>query len=112
MSHPLVVILIAQGFYTVSDLMGRYYMHRLGFQASAFITPWFLGYFLLRQVAMFGQLYVFAHVPLGKTIAILSAASIVFSNALGFLLLGEILSPVSYFGVSLAVVAVLIMAFR
>jgi len=44
--------------------------------------------------------------------AMFGAASIVVSNVLGILFLKEVLSPVAYIGVMMAVVAVLIMAFR
>jgi hypothetical protein len=77
-----------------------------------FFSWWFLVYQLIRQVAMFGQLYVFACMPLGKTMALMGAASIIISNALGFLFLKEILSPIAYEGVALATIAILIMAFR
>jgi drug/metabolite transporter (DMT)-like permease len=44
--------------------------------------------------------------------ALLGALSIVLSNVLGFLFLREVLSPVAYLGVALAVIAILVMAFR
>ena len=68
--------------------------------------------FILRQVAMLKQLYVFAHMPLGKTIAVLSAVSIVLSNVVGVLFLREVLPPVGYAGVMLAILAIVILAFK
>jgi uncharacterized membrane protein len=108
----LLILIGTQLVYSISDFMGRYYMLKHGFQAASFLMPWFLWYQVIRQVAMFGQLYIFACVPLGKTMAMLGATSIVVSNVLGFLFLREMLSPVAYIGVMLAVIAVLLMAFR
>jgi multidrug transporter EmrE-like cation transporter len=71
----------------------------------------FLAYFLIRQVAMFGQLYVLATVPIGKTMALFGAASIILANLLGVLLLGDLLSLRSYAGIALAVLAFTVMSF-
>ena len=110
--HPLVVLLGTQLVYTCSDFMGRYYMKKYGFDLGTFTSGWFWAYQAIRQVAMCGQLYIFAHVPLGKTMALLGATSIVLSNVLGLLFLKEMLSPVGYVGVALAVAAILVLALR
>lgn len=110
--HPLVVLLGTQVLYTGTDFMGRYYMKKYGFDTAMLTTAWFWIYQAVRQVAMFGQLYIFAHIPLGKSMALLGATSIVFSNVLGLLFLKEMLSPIGYLGVGLAVAAILVLAFR
>ncbi len=112
MNKALWILIGTQLIYSASDFMGRLYMSRHGFRWATFLTTWFLVYFLIRQAAMFGQLYVFAHIPLGKSMALLAAASIILSNALGFLFLKEMLSPIAYAGVTLAVIAILLMALR
>jgi hypothetical protein len=112
MSLALLVVIVTQVIYSISDFMGRYYMSRHGFHPAAFFSWWFLWYQLIRQVAMIGQLYVFACMPLGKTMALLGASSIIISNALGFLFLKELLSPTAYAGVALATIAILMLAFR
>ena len=112
MSNVLLILVGTQLVYSISDYMGRYYMVKHGFHAASFFMPWFLWYQVIRQVAMFGQLYIFAVIPLGKTMAMLGATSIVISNVLGFLFLKEVLSPIAYVGVMMAVIAILIMAFR
>ena len=112
MPNALLILVGTQLIYTGSDFMGRYFMSREGFTLGILTTAWFWAYQLIRQVAMFGQLYVFANIPLGKTMALLGALSIVLSNVLGFLFLKEVLTGPAYLGVSLAVVAFLLMAFR
>ena len=112
MNTTLLILVGTQLVYSISDLMGRYYMTKHGFHAASFWMPWFFWYQLIRQIAMFGQLYIFAVIPLGKTMAMLGATSIVISNVLGFLFLKEVLSPIAYVGVMMAVIAILIMAFR
>jgi drug/metabolite transporter (DMT)-like permease len=112
MSNVFLILVGTQLIYSISDFMGRYFMSKHGFHGVSFLMPWFLWYQLIRQVAMMGQLYIFAVIPLGKTMAMFGAASIVVSNVLGILFLKEVLSPVAYVGVMMAVVAVLIMAFR
>lgn len=110
--HPLLVLLGTQALFTASDFMARAYMRKHGFELSMLASAWFWIYQLIRQVATFGQLYIFAHIPLGKTMALFGATSIVLSNALGALFLREVLSPAAYAGVGLAVVAILVMALR
>lgn len=112
MTRILAILLGTQFLYSISDFMGRAYMSRYGFRVAAFWSVWFLVYLVIRQVAMVGQLYLFAHVPLGKSMALLGAVSIVISNLLGWLFLGEVLSAPAYLGVLLAVTATLVMTFR
>jgi len=53
---------------------------------------------------------VLASVPIGKSMALYGATSIALVNVLGVFLLGEVLDPRAYAGVSLAVLAFVVMA--
>ena len=112
MAKPLVILVGTQCLFTVSDVMGRTYMTRYGFKLSTFISLWFLAYMLLRQLATFGQVYIFANIQLGKTMAMFGAVSIVLSNVIGLLDLGEKISLASYFGICLAILAFIVMGFK
>ena len=108
---PLVVVVGTQLLFSVGDLMARANMRKHGFTAAAFLNLSFLVYILSRQLATIGQLYVLATVPIGKTMALFGAGSIVFANMLGVLLLGDVLTMRSYIGIALAVVAFMVMSF-
>lgn len=108
----MVIVVGTQVLYTTSDFMGRYFMKKHGFDSSMLTAGWFWLYQLIRQIAMFGQLYVFAHIPLGRTMALFAASSIILSNILGVLFLREVLSATAYVGVFLAVAAILVLALR
>jgi len=110
MNNSIFIIIITQLLFTGSDLLARANMTKYGFKLSTFLSIWFLIYFLIRTVAMFGQLYIFTTVELGKTMAMFGAISIVLSNLLGFLILREVLPTGVYVGVSFAIVAFLILA--
>lgn len=110
MNWPLIVIVGTQLLYSIADLMGRFYMHKQGFVLATFFTGWFLAYTLIRTVATFGQLYVFSTVELGKSMALFGAVSIILSNLLGFLVLKEVVSTGAYIGITLAIIAFLILA--
>ena len=112
MLKPLFILIGTQCLFTLSDVMGRTYMARYGFRLSTFISLWFLAYTLVRQLATFGQVYIFANIQLGKTMAMFGAVSIVLSNVVGLLYLGEKISPVSYFGIFLAILAFIVMGFK
>jgi hypothetical protein len=112
MNKAIIVLVATQILYSAGDFMARACMARYGFCAAAFFSIWFAAYFAMRTIAMFGQLWVFASVPLGKSMALFGAVSIVLSNVLGFLFLKEVLTPPTYVGISLAVLAFLVMLFR
>lgn len=107
---PILIIVGTQLLFTTGDLMARANMRKHGFTAAAFLNLTFLIYISSRQVATVGQLYILASVPIGKTMALFGAASIVLSNLLGVLLLGDFLSPRSYAGIALAVMAFIVMS--
>lgn len=110
MNWPVVVIIGTQMLFTASDLLARAYMPKQGFALTTFLSGWFLVYFSIRMIAMFGQLYVFTSIELGKTMALFGAVSILLANLLGFLVLKEVLSPGAYVGVTLAIIAFLVLA--
>jgi uncharacterized membrane protein len=110
MNWPVVIIIGVQLLFTTSDLLARTNMPKHGFVMATFFSGWFLAYFIIRIVAMFGQLYVFTTIDLGKTMALFGAASIILANLLGFLVLKEVLSPGAYIGITLAVIAFSVIA--
>lgn len=112
MMTPIVVLVGSQLLFTVSDLLGRSNMPKTGFTLAAFLSGWFLVYTLIRVVATFGQLFVLAHVEVGRAAAIFGASSIIASNILGWLVLKEVLTVNAYIGITLAIIAFFILAFR
>lgn len=104
----LVIILGSQLLFTIGDLLARQRLSTQGFKLGTFLSLWFLVYMILRTVATFGQLYVFSSMELGRTMALFSASSLILVNVLGYFLLGEKLSLPVYFGITLAVLAILI----
>jgi multidrug transporter EmrE-like cation transporter len=108
--NPIVFVVFTQILFSLGDLLARANMKKYGFTLSAFISWWFLAYFCIRQIAMFGQLYVFSSLALGKTMALFGAVSIVLSSILGLLLLNEVLSVKTYIGVALSVSAFMVLA--
>ena len=108
----IVLVLLTQLLYTSADLTARYFMGAYGFTLSNFLSPWFVIYFALRTVAMFGQLYLLTFVELGRNASLFALASIMLANALGYLFLGEVLTPTQYVGVMLAVAAFIVLALK
>ncbi len=110
---PIWILVASQLLFTASDLTARAHMRGEGkFAAHNFLSLWFLAYMLLRTAATFGQLYVFTRAELGRTMALFGATSVVLSNVLGLLVLGESLSAPAYVGVSLAVLAFLALSLK
>ena len=110
MNYSIAIIIVTQLLFSGSDLLARANMVKYGFKLETFLSIWFLLYFVIRTIAMFGQLYIFTTIELGRTMALFGAASIILSNLLGFLILREVLPVGVYIGVSLAVIAFLILA--
>ena len=110
LKSPVVIVVGTQLLFSVGDLMARANMRKHGFTAAAFLNVSFLVYILSRQIATVGQMYVLATVPIGKTMALFGAGSIVLANVLGVLLLGDVVSMRAYVGIALAVMAFLVMS--
>ncbi len=110
LKSPVLVLVGTQLVFTAGDLLARANMRQKPFAMATFLSGWFIVYFLLRQVAMFGQLYVFSALPIGKMMAMFGAVSIVVVNVLGFFLLGEVLSVRAYAAIALGVLAFVILA--
>lgn len=109
MNWPIIIIIGTQLLFTVSDLLARTYMPKQGFALTTFLSGWFLVYFSIRIIAMFGQLYIFTAVELGKTMALFGAVSIILANLLGFLVLKEVLTPGAYIGITFAIIAFIVL---
>ncbi len=107
---PVLIIVGTQLLFTTGDLIARANMRHSPFAVATFLSWWFLIYFALRQVAMFGQLYVLSAFQLGKTMVLFSATSIVLVNILGVLLLGEVLSLRAYLAIGLVVFAFVLLS--
>lgn len=107
---PIFIIVATQLLFTIGDLLARSKMRHSPFAASTFLSWWFLVYFLIRQLATFGQLYVLSAMQVGKTMALFAATSLVLVNLLGVLLLGEVLSIQTYTAIGLVVLAFIVLS--
>jgi uncharacterized membrane protein len=110
LKSPVFIIVGTQLLFTTGDLIARANMRHSSFSVATFLSWWFVIYFAIRQVAMFGQLYVLSAVQIGKTMALFSATSILLVNALGVLLLGEILSTQAYLAIALVIFAFVLLS--
>ncbi len=110
MKLSIIIVIITQLLFTISDFLARANMPKYWFALASFLSGWFLLYFTIRIVAMFGQLYIFTEIELGKTMALFGATSIIISNLLWFFLLKEVLSPGAYLWITLVVIAFIILA--
>jgi uncharacterized membrane protein len=107
---PVLVIVGTQLLFTAGDLLARANMRHSPFALSTFLSWWFVTYFAIRQIAMFGQLYVFSVLQVGRSMALFSATSLIVVNILGVLLLGEILSVQTYLAIGLVVLGFIVLA--
>ena len=110
LKSPAFIIIGSQILFSISDVMGRTYMKSQGFTLASFFTWWFLIYTFIRQIAVFGQLYIYSTMELGRTVALFGAGSIIIGNVIGLLYLKETMSLPVYIGVSLAICAFLALA--
>jgi multidrug transporter EmrE-like cation transporter len=110
LKSPVLIIVATQLLFTTGDLLARANMRHSPFALATFLKAWFLVYFGIRQIAMFGQLYVFTTLQVGKTMALFSATSLVLVNVLGVLLLGEVLSAKAYVAIAMVVLAFIVLS--
>jgi drug/metabolite transporter (DMT)-like permease len=111
MNNTLLVLIGSQMLFSGGDLLGRHYMQKLGFHWTTFASLWFVAYVSLRSAATLGQLFVFTHFQLGKTMALFATINLVLANVLGYLVLGEVLPPFAYVGIMMAIAAFFVVAY-
>ncbi len=111
MDKTIFIIIGSQLLFTTSDLLARHNMQTSGFKMASFVSWWFLVYATIRTIATFGQLFIFTQMEVGRTMAMFGATSLVLVNILGLLILKEQLSLSVYFGIILAVLAILLVGF-
>ena len=110
MNYPILILVLSQLLFSAGDLIGRQYMSVHGFHLSTFLSAWFILYLAIRILASIGQLYIFASLELGKTITLFAVVGLLLANLLGFFVLKEVLSPTTYIGIVLAILAFVIIA--
>ncbi|MES2971732.1 MAG: hypothetical protein V4702_05415 [Patescibacteria group bacterium] len=108
----ILVLIGAQMLFTLGDFMARANLTKTGFSSAMFLTWWFGAYVLLRSVATVGQLYVLSQLPIGKTYSILGAVGIMLATAGSYLWLNETLTIWEYAGVTLSVMAFLVLTLK
>ena len=79
---PAFLIIGSQLLFSISDVIGARAMKTQGFTPAAFLTWWFLLYTLIRQIAVFGQLYIYSSMELGRSVALFGAGSIIIGNVM------------------------------
>ena len=112
MKSAVIVIVISQLIFSSGDLLARHFLGKSGFHWATFAAPWFLVYILTKVLAITGQLFVLSNLKIGSTMALFGATSITVSSVLGWFLLHETLSMTGYIGVTLAIIAFLLLALR
>jgi multidrug transporter EmrE-like cation transporter len=110
LKSPIFILVCSQLFFTTSDILARAKMRGSQFELTTFVSWWFLFYTVIRQLATFGQLYVFCSTPVGKALGMFGAASIVLANLLGLLFLKEVLTIQAYIGITLAISAFVVLS--
>lgn len=109
---PILAALCGQAFFTAGDILARANMRVLGFHWMSFPRWWFVAYWAVRAVATMLQLYVLANFQLGRSSAVFACSSIIMANAFSILLLKEAMPPQAYAGVALAILAILVIAWK
>lgn len=106
----IFAILASQCIFLASDILGRHFMQKSGFHFSSFISLWFAIYVLIRMVATILELYVLTYTGIGKAFTLIAVTALVFTNIAGYLLFGEVYSFGVYVGISLAILAFVLIA--
>lgn len=107
---PIVIVIATQALFTASDFIARANLKDVSFSLSTILSRWFIAYIIIRQIAMFGQLYVLANVQLGRSAGLFALSSLLLANALGVLFLSDALSAREYLGVTVGAIAFIILA--
>ncbi len=104
--YPLL-ILVAQAFYSLSDLLKKIVFRDIAFPA-ALANPRFLAVSAIGVIGMMVHWYALSRYDLSRTTIFLGLFALIITPLLGVLVLHERLSPVNWIGVGLALVAVVL----
>jgi hypothetical protein len=98
---PLLVALATQGVFLAGEAAASQRLFQDGLETN-FYQSWFLIFCLTRIIGMAGQIYLWAHHPMGVVAAMLSVSGIIASNLIsGFLGQGS-LTTQTVWGLGLA----------
>jgi drug/metabolite transporter (DMT)-like permease len=109
--NALIILILVQVLFSVSNVLARLMMRGHIWNWGLLSQPWLYAYLFMQVLGISLQLYVFTTFELGKTITLLSVTAIVTSVGLGWLVLGEKLSPLIYVSIALAITAFLLLAY-
>jgi drug/metabolite transporter (DMT)-like permease len=101
------LILVAQAFYSVSDLLKKMVLRDVPFPA-ALLDPKFIAVAMVSFVGIPLQWYVLSRYDLSRTAIFLGLFALILSPLLGVVVLQEKLSPANWLGLGLALVAVVL----
>lgn len=108
----VLILLLAQGLFSMSDLLGRKGMAENGFTVTILTQSWFPLYLMIHLLAMVGQLYIFANFTLGKSMILFGAVSILLSNALGLIFLKEQITSSVIISTTLVIAAMVVLFYE
>lgn len=105
----LASLAVAQLAFTSSDLLARSRLKN-GFTLAKLLGWWLAVYFGLRTLGVAGQLYILSTADLGRSAGLFAAMSVILSNTLGVLVLGEVLTTVQCIGGALSATALVLLS--
>jgi len=103
----VLIILVTQALYATGDLFRKIILGKSAFDFTLLKNIPFVLTLGLSAIGVVLQLYALKHFDLSRTIILLGTFAVIFSTALGVLVLKERFSPVNYLGVLFAVLAII-----
>jgi drug/metabolite transporter (DMT)-like permease len=108
---PVLILLGAQLVFSSKDLIARGLVKNHNFNLQLFHRPLFYLMIVLQVVGITLQLYVLSNYNLSRAMTGFAMLSILFSAALGLLVLGEDISGTMYIALVLAFASLLVLVF-
>lgn len=103
----ILLIILVQALYSVSDLVRKFVLHGREFNLSIANSLPFWITVVLSLIGFVIQLYVLKHFDLSRTIIIMGCTAVVFSAILGVIFFKERLGLYNIIGVGFAVLAII-----
>lgn len=104
----LILLVITQAMYSLSDLGKKVYGTEVGFNVGLLKHVPFMIAMIVPFIALMIQVYVLTRYELSRTMITLGVLNVLFASGLGVMVLKEKLSTLNYLGIVFAVLAVIL----
>lgn len=103
-------LFVALALTMAGDTLVRRHFKMADFRITKLISWWFIGYLMMKLTAIGIWVFLVSQYQIGRLVAMYGISSLLLNNVVGLFFLKEVLKPVQYVGLALAVIALALLS--